>query len=76
MPSAISVGTNPTFDGHERRVEAHVIGRADLDLYGQVIGVEFVDRLRGQLRFEGVQALIDQMTVDVANARVILGLPA
>jgi riboflavin kinase/FMN adenylyltransferase len=74
MPSAISVGTNPTFDGLERRVEAHVLGRDDLDLYGQAIGVEIVDRLRGQLRFDGADALVAQMCEDVVNARAVLGL--
>jgi riboflavin kinase/FMN adenylyltransferase len=74
MPSAISVGTNPTFDGLERRVEAHVLGRDDLDLYGQPIGVEIVDRLRGQLRFDGADALVAQMCEDVVNARAVLGL--
>lgn len=74
MPSAISVGTNPTFDGLERRVEAHVLGRDDLDLYGQAIGVEIVDRLRGQLRFDGADPLVAQMCEDVVNARAVLGL--
>lgn len=64
-PAAISVGTNPTFDGVQRRVEAHAIGRDDLALYGERVGVEFVARLRGQVRFESRQALIDQMTADV-----------
>ena len=74
MPAAISVGTNPTFDGIARRVEAHVLDRDDLDLYGQVIGVEFVGRLRGQLRFDGADALIAQMQADVVDAREILGI--
>ena len=67
-PAAISVGTNPTFDGRERRVEAHILD-FDGDLYGARIGVEFIARLRGMLRFDGVQALIDQMRLDVAQAR-------
>jgi len=65
-PAAISVGTNPTFDGSQRRVEAHAIGRTDLALYGERVGVEFVERLRGQIRFDSRQGLIDQMTADVA----------
>lgn len=73
LPAAISVGTNPTFDGHERRVEANVLDRFDLDLYGQQIGVEFVDRLRGQMRFDGAESLIAQMREDVEQARDILG---
>jgi riboflavin kinase/FMN adenylyltransferase len=66
--AAISVGTNPTFDGRERRVEAHILD-FDGDLYGARIGVEFIARLRDMLRFDGVQALIDQMRLDVAQAR-------
>ncbi len=75
MPAAISVGTNPTFDGLERRVEAHVLGRDDLDLYGQVVGIEFVARLRGQLRFDGADALVTQMQTDVVDARAALDTP-
>ena len=52
LPAAISVGTNPTFDGHQRRVEAYVLDRTDLDLYGERVVVEFVDRLRPTLRFD------------------------
>ncbi|MBD2760214.1 bifunctional riboflavin kinase/FAD synthetase [Yimella sp. cx-573] len=71
MPAAISVGTNPTFDGTKRTVEAYVIDRTDLDLYDEVVTVEFVRRLRGTVKFEGIEALIDQMTLDVDHAREI-----
>lgn len=74
MAAAISVGTNPTFDGLERRVESYVIDRTDLELYGVEIAVDFVARLRGQVRFEGIEALIAQMRADVAEARSILGV--
>lgn len=73
-PAAISVGTNPTFDGADRRVESHVIDQTGLELYGQEAVVEFVAHLRGQVRFEGVEPLIEQMTDDVRRAREILGL--
>lgn len=69
MPAAISVGTNPTFDGTKRTVEAYVIDRTDLDLYDEVVTVEFVRRLRGNIRFEGIDPLIEQMTRDVDQAR-------
>jgi riboflavin kinase/FMN adenylyltransferase len=72
LPAAISVGTNPTFDGHQRRVEAYVLDRTDLELYGERVVVEFVDRLRPTLRFDGVEALVDQMALDVARCREIL----
>ncbi len=71
-PAAVSVGTNPQFDGHERRVEANVLDRDDLDLYGERIGISFVDRIRGQQVFVDVPALVEQMAADVALARDIL----
>ena len=71
-PAAISVGTNPQFAGLDRRVEAYVLDRNDLDLYGHAVGVSFTRRLRGQRTFESVEALIAQMGDDVARARAIL----
>jgi riboflavin kinase/FMN adenylyltransferase len=73
FPAAISVGTNPTFDGErERRVESYVLGRDDLDLYGVEVQVDFVERLRGMVRFEGVEALVETMRDDVRRAGEIL----
>ena len=72
LPAAISVGTNPTFDGHERRVEAYVLDRTDLDLYGERVAVEFVRLLRPTLKFDSVETLVDQMEQDVAQCREIL----
>ncbi|MGH3497851.1 MAG: bifunctional riboflavin kinase/FAD synthetase [Nocardioidaceae bacterium] len=74
LPAAVSVGTNPTFDGVERRVESYVLDRTDLELYGVRVEVSFVGRLRGQIRFDGVQPLIEQMRLDVGRARDILGM--
>lgn len=72
-PAAISVGTNPTFDGaRDRRVEAYVLDRTDLDLYGVEVEVSFVDRLRGMVAFESVEKLVAQMTDDVDRARELL----
>ncbi|GAB3579264.1 bifunctional riboflavin kinase/FAD synthetase [Calidifontibacter terrae] len=71
MPAAISVGTNPTFDGTQRTVEAYVLDRTDLDLYDEEVVVEFVERLRGNVRFDGIGPLIEQMNHDVARARLI-----
>jgi riboflavin kinase/FMN adenylyltransferase len=73
MPAAISVGTNPTFDGHERRVEAYVLDRTDLDLYGARVCVDFVRRLRPTLRFDGIGPLVAQMALDVEQCREALG---
>jgi len=75
LPAAVSIGTNPTFEGRrDRRVEAYVLGRDDLDLYGEVVAVEFVERLRPTLRFDGIEALCDQMALDVKRCREVLGV--
>jgi len=68
-PAAVSIGTNPQFDGLERRVEAHVIDRVGLELYGRAVRVELVDRLRPTQRFDDVDALVAQMGRDVDAAR-------
>lgn len=72
LPAAISIGTNPTFDGADRRVEAYVLDRDDLDLYGERVALDFVERLRPTLRFDGVEPLLEQMADDVAGARELL----
>jgi riboflavin kinase/FMN adenylyltransferase len=72
LPAAISIGTNPTFDGQERRVEAYVLDRTDLNLYGEEVVLELVERLRPTLRFDGIEPLVAQMHDDVARAREIL----
>ena len=66
--TAVSVGTNPTFQGRERRVEAHILD-FDGDLYGDQLGVEFTHRLRGQEHYDTLDELVDQMTRDCARAR-------
>lgn len=70
--SAISVGTNPTFEVRQRRVEAYVLD-FDGDLYGHALGYEFVERLRGQVTYSGVEPLIAQMHTDVAQVRDLMG---
>jgi riboflavin kinase/FMN adenylyltransferase len=72
LPAALSVGTNPTFDGHQRRVEAYVLDRTDLDLYGERVAVEFVSHLRPTLKFESIDTLVEQMAQDVVRCREIL----
>ena len=75
FPAAISVGTNPTFDGvRERRVESYVLDRTDLDLYGRAVEVCFVARIRGMVRFDGVEGLVAAIQGDVASTRELLGL--
>jgi riboflavin kinase/FMN adenylyltransferase len=75
-PAAISVGTNPTFDGErERRVESYVLDRDDLGLYDVDVEVSFVDRIRGMVRFDDVESLVETMHDDVRRAHEILGRP-
>ncbi len=72
-PAAISVGANPTFSGErERRVEAYVLDRDDLELYGVDVEIAFVDRLRGMIQFDGVDPLLETMADDVRRTREVL----
>ncbi len=70
-PAAISIGSNPTFDGTDRTIEAYALDRDDLDLYGTHAAIEFTDRLRDNERFDSVDALITQMRADVSRARAL-----
>jgi len=76
LPAAISVGANPTFDGTERRAEAYVLDRTDLDLYGEQVGLDFAARLRPMLRFDSAADLLEQMAADVVAARSQVGRSA
>jgi len=69
--AAISVGTNPTFEVRQRRVEAYILDY-DGDLYGDAIGVEFLARLRGMEKFDDVADLVAQMRTDVADTRRLM----
>lgn len=69
--AAVSVGTNPTFSGRTRTVEAYVLDTA-ADLYGQHVAVDFVARIRGQEKFDSVDDLIATMGTDTERARTIL----
>ena len=75
FPAAISVGTNPTFQGSRRSVEAYVLDY-DGDLYGEHVGVEFVQRLRPMAAFPDVEALLAAMAKDVEDTREVLNLPS
>lgn len=72
-PSAISVGSNPTFAGTRRTVESHVLD-FDADIYGAPVRVEFVERLRGMESFDSVTELTKAMAADVQRTRSILGM--
>lgn len=76
LPAAISVGLNPTFADVRRTVEAYVLDRNDLDLYGERVAIEFVRRLRSNDKFDSIEALLVQMAADVECSRVVLGIVA
>ena len=72
--AAISVGTNPTFEGiNKRTVEAFLLDQ-NLDLYGHHVTIEFAAHIRGMVAFTGIDPLIEQMHDDVRLTRTILGL--
>jgi riboflavin kinase/FMN adenylyltransferase len=73
FPAAISVGSNPTFQGSRRTVEAYVLD-FDGDLYGEHVGVEFVQRLRPMAAFPDLEGLLAAMAQDVSDTRQILGM--
>jgi riboflavin kinase/FMN adenylyltransferase len=70
-----SVGTRPTFDGTKTLLEAHIFD-FDEDIYGEYIHVDFVARLRSQIKFDDVDELVAQMHLDADNARSILATDA
>jgi riboflavin kinase/FMN adenylyltransferase len=69
--AAVHVGTNSTFAGTERRVEAYVLD-FDGDLYGEHISIDLIERLRGSVRFPGAEELVVQMNIDVDKTRDLL----
>lgn len=69
MPAAISVGTNPTFDGTARTVEAYAIDRVGLDLYGLHVAVDFLAYVRGMAKFDSIDELLVAMADDVKKSR-------
>jgi riboflavin kinase/FMN adenylyltransferase len=70
-PAAISVGTNPTFAGRERRVEAYLLD-VDVDLYGRHVGLDFVARLRDMVRFATSADLVAAIAGDVEATKAAL----
>lgn len=72
-PAAISVGSNPTFSGRVRTVEAYVLDE-DADFYGRRVALDFVARLRPTERYDSVEALVTQIELDVRHTREVLGV--
>jgi riboflavin kinase / FMN adenylyltransferase len=73
LPAAVSVGSNPTFSGTVRTVEAYVLD-VDEDFYGHGVGVDLVARLRGQERYDDMDSLVAAIKNDVARTRAVLGV--
>ena len=66
-----NIGVRPTFDGTQRKVEAYLLDFVD-DIYGETLRLTLRHRLRGERRFDGIAALVAQITSDVAEARAWL----
>ena len=67
-----SAPTRPSTGERDRRVEAYVLDRTDLELYGEPVEIAFVSRIRGMVKFEGVDALVETMAQDVVRTRELL----
>jgi riboflavin kinase/FMN adenylyltransferase len=74
LPAVVNLGHRPTFGGEHDTVEAHLI-EFEGDLYGTRVRLEFHERLRGELRFDGKDALVARIREDVAQARALLSGP-
>ena len=75
--AAVSVGTNPTTDSDGgRKVEAFLLDGFDENLYGQSLGLDFREKLRGEEKFDSLEQLVAQMGRDVARAKGIATPPA
>ncbi|MCW3813433.1 bifunctional riboflavin kinase/FAD synthetase [Micromonospora sp. DR5-3] len=72
LAAAVSIGTNPTFSGRERRVEAYVLDFTG-DLYGERLALDFVAHLREQRTYDAIEPLIAQIGEDVERTRRALG---
>lgn len=72
-PGVANLGYRPTFEGRELRLEVHLLDMSP-DLYGALLEVGFVERLRGEMRFDGIETLREQIARDVAQARAVHGL--
>ncbi|WP_412747074.1 bifunctional riboflavin kinase/FAD synthetase [Krasilnikovia sp. MM14-A1004] len=73
LPAAVSIGTNPTFSGRERRVEAYALDFSG-DLYGERVSLDFVTRLREMRTYDSLEPLITQIREDVEQTRAVLHL--
>ncbi|MEV0809482.1 bifunctional riboflavin kinase/FAD synthetase [Micromonospora sp. NPDC050200] len=72
LAAAVSIGTNPTFSGRERRVEAYALDFSG-DLYGERLALDFVAHLREQRRYDSIEPLLTQIAEDVERTRRVVG---
>jgi riboflavin kinase/FMN adenylyltransferase len=70
--AVVNIGNRPTFGGSDSVVEAHVLDFSE-DLYGRVLEVDFVFRLRSERKFSGIDELVAAISDDIAAARQLLG---
>ncbi|HTX09417.1 MAG TPA: bifunctional riboflavin kinase/FAD synthetase [Solirubrobacteraceae bacterium] len=71
--AAVSIGVRPTFGtGRALLVEAYLLD-TDEDLYGRTLRLDFLERLRGERRFDSPEALVEQMRIDVELTREVCG---
>ena len=73
VPGVANLGSRPTVEGTEARLEAHLFDFSG-DLYGQVLEVELIDFIRAEQKFDGLDALKAQIATDSATARELLGV--
>ncbi len=73
LPAAVNVGTRPTFENtdHNSHVEAHILDFSS-ELYDQTITIEFIERLRGEIKYQSVEELLKQIDVDILKTRSII----
>jgi len=70
-PAAVSIGVRPTFEtGRGELIEAYVLDFSG-DLYGRILRLQFLERLRGERRFDSVETLVEQIHDDVARTREV-----
>ena len=67
MPAMMNIGTRPTFEGTTQTLEVHILNKVG-DVYGQMLTVEFADRLRSERRFDNREALVEQLKADRETA--------
>ena len=74
-PAATNIGIRPMFELKEGQVEAHILDFEDRDIYGKILRIKPVKKLRGEAKFASLEALISQISADCDQARAVLSTP-